>query len=677
MSNFHVLKVAVEKQFNMMAGHNLFRAQVDKDVLWNIYLDSFPPGTNPVFRQRREHDCSCCRQFIRAVGNAVAIIDRKKVSIWDCEINDPTYRAVAQAMAELVTSAPIENVFLHPEQSVGVNHNFDSTGGTVLTWEHFFVTIPFRRNQGKNYYCAGKDIGPKLSEARAQHDVLLRSLRELTLDATDTVLELIAQNSLYRGNEHKATVEAFKSLKRSFDMLPESKQDTFVWAMLEEVPGAVSKIRNTSIGTLLVDLSEGLDLEAAVRKFEAVVAPQNYKRPTALVTSAMVTKAKATIAELGLTSALERRYATLADVSVNNIIFANRTSRKAMKDDVFDNIPTKGSVPKNLSKVEQVSIATFIQDIVPHVESIEVMVENQHANNLVSLIAPVYSDSKPLFKWDNGFSWSYNGDVTDSIKERVKKAGGNITGDLCCRLAWYNYDDLDFHMREPDEYHIWFANKGDSRTAGRLDVDMNAFAGMTREPVENIYYGSRHRMKEGIYHLGVHNYRKRESDNVGFEVEVDFLGTVTRFVYPKAVRDQERITVYKFRYTHANGIEVIESLPSTSMAREIWGIRTQEFHNVTVLLYSPNHWDGHGVGNLHYFFMLDGCKNDGQARGFYNEFLRADLDKHRKVLEIVGSRMKTESSVNQLSGLGFSDTKHTELLVKVTGKITRMLRVMV
>jgi hypothetical protein len=236
-------------------------------------------------------------------------------------------------------------------------------------------------------------------------------------------------------------------------------------------------------------------------------------------------------------------------------------------------------------------------------------------------------------------------------------------------------------MREPDEYHIWFANKGDSRSAGRLDVDMNAGVGQTRTPVENIYYGSRHRMKEGVYHLGVHNFRKRESDNVGFEVEVDYLGTVTRFVYPKAVRDEERITVYKFRYTHANGIEIIESLPSYTAIREMWGVRTQEFHSVNVLLYSPNYWDGsglgHGVGNLHYFFMLDDCKNDGQARGFYNEFLRADLDKHRKVLEIVGSKMKTESSVDQLSGLGFSDTQRAEILVRVKGKITRMLRVMI
>jgi hypothetical protein len=75
--------------------------------------------------------------------------------------------------------------------------------------------------------------------------------------------------------------------------------------------------------------------------------------------------------------------------------------------------------------------------------------------------------------------------------------------------------------------------------------------------------------------------------------------------------------------------------------------------------------------------MLDGCANDGQARGFYNEFLKPALDKHRKVIELVGSKLKVEADANQLSGLGFSDTRHTEILVRVTGNITRVLKVLI
>jgi hypothetical protein len=676
--DFCKLKVAVSRQFDKMNKHDLFVTQVAKDSMWETYLDSFPVGSNPMFRERTEHNCSCCRQFIRTIGNVVAIIDGRIESIWDTTVAEPAYQVVVDSMAALVRSQPIHTPFLHYEKTVGTDKNFEDDGGKVKTWDHFFVDIPYARNRGKNYYAPKKDIPTLLGEARSNHDVFLRALKELSAESLDTTLELIAQNSLYRGQEHKATVDKFLKIKKEFDKLgTPAEEDIFVWSRLDSVPMSVSKVRSTSIGTLLVDLSEGLDLEDAVRKFEAVMAPANYKRPTALVTKAMVDAAKQKIEDLGLTSALDRRYAHLTDLNVNNIIFADRQAKKAMKGDVFDSITTKVVSPKNLSKIETVPIDKFVSDVVPNVDSIEVMFENRYVNNLVSLVAPVDAKALPLFKWDNGFSWSYNGDMTDSIKERVKQAGGNVTGDLCCRLAWFNHDDLDFHMKEPGGFEIFFRAKQSPYTKGCLDVDMNAGGGHTREPVENIFYGDRNRMNEGIYTLFVHNWAKRETTNVGFEVEVDYLGAVTKYAYENSVKNGEIVVVSKFKYSHNGGLEVLESLASSVISKKLWGLDTQNFHRVNVLTLSPNYWDERGTGNKHYFFMLDGCVNDGQARGFFNEFLRSDLDKHRKVIEIVGSKMKTEESVNQLSGLGFSETKRNEVLVRVKGNFTRTLKVQI
>lgn len=671
--DFTTIKTAVAAQFTKMANGPLFTVDLSKDELWNTYLSAFPEGTNPMYRERTEHDCNCCKQFIRAVGNVVSIVDNKLVTIWDGPVNEPNYQVVATALSDFVKSKAVAGQFLHYEATAGSNKSFEDTLNGIKRWDHFFVNIP-------RVYVAPKDnIASRVAAHRSSHDVFLRSLNEFSMESVDIVLDLIAQNAIYRGQENRATVNEFKKLKVEFDKLKtNSEKDNFVWANVSKISGAVAHIRSSAIGTLIDDISSGKEIDDAVRSFEAKVAPANYKRPTAVVTKKMIEAARNTISELGLTSALERRFATLTDISINNILFANRQTKNVLMGDVFDDISAAvvGKVSKKKETVEEISIDNFISDILPRVDSVELMVENSHQNNFVSLIAPVDPSAGNLFKWDNKFSWSYAGDMADSIKERVKAAGGNVSGDVCCRLAWFNYDDLDLHMIEPDGYEIYFGNRGrKSRCGGDLDVDMNAGRGSTRTPVENIVYENVSTMKEGNYKLFVYNYNKRESANVGFEVECDFLGSVHKFVYENPVRGSTKVDVVEFNYSKKNGITIVKSLPSTTRTKEVWGINTLTYVPVNAIMLSPNYWDDKGVGNKHYFFMLDGCVNDGSARGFFNEFLKEELNKHRKVFEIVGSKMTTKESKDQLSGLGFSSTQRNSVMLRVKGSFTRVIKV--
>ena len=65
----------------MTVSSHLFLTNVSKDEMWETYLKSFPKGANPIFRERTEHDCNCCKNFIRAVGNVVEIVGNKVVTI--------------------------------------------------------------------------------------------------------------------------------------------------------------------------------------------------------------------------------------------------------------------------------------------------------------------------------------------------------------------------------------------------------------------------------------------------------------------------------------------------------------------------------------------------------------------------------------------------------------------
>lgn len=679
---FMHFKQAVAKQFELMQKHPLFRVDnapggsVDqaslKDQLWATYLASFPEGTNPMFRERTEHDCSCCRQFIRAIGDVVAIIDGKIVSLWDVKVpQEPGYEVVANALSALVKSKPVSDVFFHYEGHAGTDKNFEQMVTGVKTWNHFHVNIK------RDFVRSGKDIPSLLNGPRTSKQTFLRALKEIDLDSIQTVSDLIATNSIYRGGDYKFQVTEFLKEKKKYDKLTnDADREIFAWLGAKNLHGAVCGIGNAGIGVLLYDLAEGMDLEDAVKKFERSIAcPTNYKRPTALVSKQMLEKAKKTIEELGLMSALQRRYATLNDITINNVLFASNDTKQVLSGNVFDELAAQApKVTKSLDKIEEISIDKFLSDVLPRAEGLELLVENRHTPNFMSLITAVDPTANQLFQWPNAFSWSYSGEFADAIKERVKAAGGNVTGDVCCRLAWEYTDDLDFHMQEPKGgEHIYFGHRR-SAMGGQLDVDANGGNGMMEHPVENIFYESKRRMKHGVYTLSVNNWSRRSS-GVGFEVEIEIEGTKHHFVYEKVIGSGSTVEVAKIEYKADSTFEVKGAMPSTQSSKQVWGVTTQTFVPVKAVMLSPNFWDGLELGNKQFFFMLDQCVNEGTARGFYNEFLKSELSTHRKALEMVGGKMKVADSQDQLSGLGFSTTARNSVVVRVKGSFTRQLKI--
>lgn len=667
---FSSLQQKVARQFAALSGGRLYRTTVEPDALWERYLGSFPPGSNPVYKTRTEHDCGACKHFVRNIGGVVGVVAGEPATLWDFEAEGP-FGVVAKSLADFVRRHAIKEPYLHPGPLVGVASSRELLADkSVKTWEHFHVRLPAA--------CVSKGvlIGPALNESRTTYEVLKRSLAEIKLEDIDAVLELIDQNSLYRGEEQRFVLTEFRKIAVQYSKTRTHK-DLFIWESAASTAASVARIRNTVIGTLLTDLAEGKDLDVAVASFESKVAPANYKRPTALVTKAMIQQAQKKVDELGLGPSLERRYATIDDLTINNILFADRAVRRGLTGgNIFEDLAASASTDvKKFDKVEEVSIEDFIAKILPKATSLEVLFENQHTGNLVSLIAPADPTAKLLFKWPNGFSWSYTGDLADSIKERVKAAGGSVTGDFRGSLSWFNHDDLDLHLSLPGGREVYYGNKLDLSSGTNLDVDMNAGSGKTRTPVENIAVQSRNKLNPGMYRLYVHNFSRRETTNVGFEAEIEFDGTVYSFSYPKAVKDQEKIDVCTFEYSRQGGFKIIKSLPAAQQSRVVWGLSTQAFHKVKLVSLSPNYWDSSGVGNKHFLFLLDKCVNDGKARGFFNEFLRDDLSPHRKVLEIVGSRMRTDETSEQLSGLGFSSTQKASVVCKVTGAFTRTVKV--
>ena len=681
---FGMMKQRMINHFNATLGSNhLFEVWLDKDELWNLYLDSFPAGTNPIFRERREYDCSCCRHFIKNIGPTVFIDEDLNLhTIFEFDTSSTTFQPVMDELDKFikkkaaVKNQGIADIYLNESRTIGTDKNYEKLNdGTILTWEHFYLQLPDQCVEKKDM------IATKKGRIRDRRNVFKRSLDEISMDAVDTVLELIYSNTLYKGEEWKNALTKFKEYKQKYETLPAEKKPLYAWRESMLAGDVISKIRNHSIGVLLVDISEGMDLDAAVRRYEKIVAPTNYKRPKAIYTKKMLEQAKQTITDLGYLDSLPRRFATLDDITVNNILFSNRDAAKRIGGDIFDEMLADVAVDaKKFSRVEEVTAEKFVNDILPTAKNVEVLLENKHATNMVSLIAPVNKDAKSMFKWNNGFGWAYAGNITDSdIRENVKAAGGDVNGDLRFSIQW-NEDgtdncDLDAHCVEASGFEIYFrtAKKPHySPSKGQLDVDIIDPRGNVA--VENITWPSRKNMKPGTYVFGVHQYSG--SAKKGFRAEIEFDGTIYSFEYNKSVRTGEIVRVADVILDRDGKFTIKELLPSNVSSRDVWGLKTNTFVPVTVAMYSPNYWDDqYGIGHRHYFFMLKDCVNPEQPNGFYNEFLDQRLDEHKRVFEALGSKLAVVNADDQLSGLGFSATKRNELIVKVKGATERMFKV--
>lgn len=680
---------AIQKNLQQMSkdSSRLFTVNVDTEELYNLYLDSFPAGTNEIYRERREYDCSCCRHFIRDVGNVVSIKNGELHTIWGINpVSDDKYNVVAAALDAYVKQKAVSGVFLKKEKRIGTPENREMLPtGKINKYEHFFVDLPeiciFKE-------CYGHTLEGDLSQFRDVRNVFKRSLDEISKESVDTVLELIAQNSLYKGVEWKKQLTEFKNYQKEYGKLTDEQKELWIWEKSIAAGAVIGKIRNYSIGTLLVNISEGMDLDLAVRKYEQIVAPVNYKRPKAIFTKKMLENAKKTITELGYMDSLQRRFATLDDITVNNILFSNKDAAKRITGamDLFDEMEQDVAIdPKRFSKVEEISAEDFIKNVLPVAKELEVYLENKHIQNMVSLIAPEVADAKTMFKWNNGMSWAYTGNITDSdIKENVKAAGGSVTGIVRFSIQWNDGNgkdnsDLDAHCLEPQGGdHIYFSHKRSRYTGGELDIDITDPIYQCKSnggvAVENITYPSKERMKPGTYKFYVNQYSFRNSQ--GFKAEVEVNGEIHSYEYNSPVRGN--VQVAEVVLDHNGNFKVIDKLPGNCamISKDVWGIKTLQFTPVSVVCYSPNYWDEQkGIGHQHLFFMLKDCINPEEPNGYYNEFLKPELEQHRRVFEALGSKAHVKDVDDQLSGVGFSLTKRNDLIIKVKGATERVLKV--
>lgn len=697
----------IQEQFNLMSNRGkLYKSNLTGDEVWDLYLNSFEDGNDPIFRdpESSTHNCNHCKNFIRRYGNIIALDDSYDIiTMFDVEV-DEEYRNVANVLSKKLKESKILNVFVEtydmlnrlPYEKCSKSNSVFRLGidknvkrytreeaekfgvvkpNEIKTFHHMFLDID------KQYVdMSGKSAESIIGLHNDNKNVFKRGLDEISIDTLYLVRDLINQGSLLNGDAHLHKVDKFISFKETYDNIPSNKKDNWAWDM--SYNNTLAKFRNELIGVLCTELSEGEELNKACLSWNKRVDPANYMKATAPITQKQIDEAKQFVEENGYTESFNRRMATMDDIKVSEILHSNVGDGTIKNVSIFDNLKPNSTRHKRneFDKVEEVSIDKFMKDILPTCNSVEAYLSNDLEDNMVTLTTAIDKQSKPIFKWNNNYSWTFNGNLAgkSEIKDAIEARGGKTRGVLNIRLHFPNTkSDYDLHVIEPNGWKIYYSNlRRASKYSGVLDLDAQGIDG-SQEPknrVENVIYSDKKKMGDGIYKVIVNNFSKRD-ENYGFNLEIETEdGDITSFNYNEFIKENNNVHVADIELK--NGVfKVIPKISSSNATKEIYGLNSNQFHKVNLICLSPNHWNDNNVGNKHYLFMLEDCKSPKPIRSFHIENILPELAKHRKVLEVLGDTYKVESTDKQLSGLGFNATVRDELIVKLTGSHKRIIKI--
>lgn len=692
----------------MMQEGKLFRSSVNGKSIWDLYLDSFKEEDNPIFRDpdSSKHNGNLDKSFIRRYGNIVTIDkDYNVISLFDIDLpKDCAYYNSCKVISKKLRSSPVSEVFFETFEELN-SLNYEKTkknqivfrlglaenhkiytpeeankfgkvvAGEVYQFNHFHIDIT------NNYVDqTGKSVESIMGAYRDAKNVFQRAMDEISLDTLLLVRDLINQGSLLNGQTHLHKVEQMIPLKKQYDELSKKKRDSWCWVNSYNFP--LAKFKNELIGVLCSELSEGEELNKACRSWNKRVDPANYMKAVAPITENQKKNAQKFVEENGYVESFDRRFAKLDDIKADEIKHINVGDNQIKSASIFDNVKTSKSRHKRneFEGVEEVTIDKFMKDILPSCTSVEAYLENKHEGNLVTMTTSNTENCKQLFKWNNPYSWTYNGNLAgkSQIKEAVKSQGGKVDGVLRFSIMWSENDgdnsDLDAHCKEPGGFEIYYSSKVSPMTRGNLDIDITQpinHRQSGRDVVENITYPSLLHMNDGTYKFFIHQYAERGSK--GFKAEIEFDGEIYEYSYSRRVIGNVQVA----EVTLKDGKFSIEhKLPCSTSSKTMYGLETKDFQKVNLVCLSPNHWVNNRTGNKHYFFMLEGCKADKSLRSFHSENLLPELAEHRKVLEVLGAvNMLEPTEDKQLSGLGFNSTVRDELIVRLGGNFKRVVKI--
>lgn len=126
---FKELSEKIKSQFlEISKTGKLFRSELTGREIWDLYINSFKPKNDPIFRdpESSTNNCNTDKSFIRRYGNVVAIDENYNIiTMFDLDLEkDSEYYDSINAVKEALKSSKISDVFFETFEKLNsrINH---------------------------------------------------------------------------------------------------------------------------------------------------------------------------------------------------------------------------------------------------------------------------------------------------------------------------------------------------------------------------------------------------------------------------------------------------------------------------------------------------------------------------------------------------------------------------
>lgn len=358
--------------------------------LWETYLDALPDD-------RHIHDCRTCRHFIRKFGHLVCISDDGKAwsPFWNRHWVPDFYKPAFARLAEIVEDASVNGLFC----------DADMVWGKPLTgeWAHLSVT------PGLEFVHRDRAKEPNQRAAAVFENVktVHSAMAEYGPAVLDQALRMFNTGLLARSEKFTGPLQWLRNLHNWPKGLQHREtRNNMLWKAVATAPEGYSHIKSSVLGPLLDDIkSPGARFEDIARKHAAKLNPLQYQRPQAAPAAGNVKAAEDLVEKLGIKLSLERRFARLEELPLEDAIWTpvvyTRTAN--LSGGVFSHLQTKGDQRGAVAEIalpqQTMTWVKFVANVLIQFPSdIRMLVPAEAA--IYGLTTAVHADAPPILKWD-------------------------------------------------------------------------------------------------------------------------------------------------------------------------------------------------------------------------------------------------------------------------------------